>query len=110
MFFATGFKFLICYHVSTPGTRFLYVLHLSTMRLQLPQYSGKDTRVMAGIVPLFSFIINFIIFGKEYILDLRIFVTATIIAAIGFTIDFILCGWVAVSMKQRFPREEQILK
>ena len=80
------------------------------MRLELPQYSGKDTRVMAAVVPLFSVMINFIIFGKEYFLDLHLFLSATIIAGIGFTIDFILCGWVAVSMKHRFPREEQILK
>ncbi len=65
---------------------------------------------MLGIVPLFAVLINFILFGKQYVFDWRIFGPATLISGVVFTIDFILCGRIAVTMKNRLPREEQLLK
>ncbi len=80
------------------------------MKIELPQYSGKDTLVMLGIVPIFSLLINSIVFGTTYFSNWRIFLLSTGIACIGFFLDFIVCGFVAVTMKQRFPREQDLMK
>ena len=80
------------------------------MKIQLPQYSGKDYLVMIGVVPLFTLFINYNIFDKAYFTDGRLFIWATIITGFGFCLDFILCGGIAVAMKNRFPREQQLMK
>ncbi len=80
------------------------------MEIKLPQYSGRDNLVMLVIVPVFTLFINYNIFGSPYFNDLRLFLLTTLITGIGFCLDFILCGWIAVVMKNRFPREPQLIK
>lgn len=80
------------------------------MEIKLPQYSGRDNLVMLVIVPVFTLFINYNIFGSPYFNDLRLFLLTTLITGIGFCLDFILCGWIAVVMKNRFPREWQLIK
>jgi len=80
------------------------------MRLKLPQYNGKDNLVMLLAMPVFSIIINCIILGATYFSSAKIFVAATLLSAGAACIDFILCGWVAVSLKARFPAEHQVIK
>ena len=59
------------------------------MKIQLPQYSGKDNLVMIGIVPLFALSINSLIFGETYFTNWKIFAGATIISSLSFMADFI---------------------
>jgi len=80
------------------------------MSLKLPQYNGKDNLVMLLVMPVFAIVINVIILGGKYFSHWKIFLFATLLSAGASCLDFILCGWVAVAMKARFPGEEDILK
>ncbi|HRH61509.1 MAG TPA: histidine kinase, partial [Chitinophagaceae bacterium] len=80
------------------------------MKIQLPAYNGKDNYVMIVAMPLFGMVINSIIFGADYFTNWQLFLLATIISSVAGGIDFILCGFVAVTLKQRFPEEHQLLK
>jgi two-component system, LytTR family, sensor kinase len=80
------------------------------MKIQLPQYSGKDNLVMLGVVPVFALCINSLIFGAAYFSNWKIFLLATLVASVLFMIDFVLCGLVAVIMKHRFPLEKDLMK
>lgn len=80
------------------------------MRLKLPQYNGKDNLVMLLAMPVFAVIINCIILGRSYFSSLKIFIVATLLSGAAACIDFVLCGWVAVSLKARFPAEHQVIK
>ncbi|MFT3932550.1 MAG: histidine kinase [Chitinophagaceae bacterium] len=80
------------------------------MNLKLPQYNGKDNLVMLLVMPVFAFIINCIILEQQYFSSWKIFITATLLSGGAACIDFILCGWVAVALKERFPKEEDTLK
>ena len=80
------------------------------MKIQLPAYNGKDNYVMIVAMPLFGIIINTIIFGVSYFANWQLFLLATIISSVAGGIDFILCGFVAVTLKNRFPEEHQLLK
>ncbi len=80
------------------------------MKIKLPQYNGKDNLVMLLIMPTFALVINTIIFGWQYFTSWKVFVVATIVSSIAGCIDFILCGLVAVTMKQRFPSERELGK
>ncbi|MBC7887107.1 MAG: histidine kinase [Ferruginibacter sp.] len=83
---------------------------VNRMKIKLPQYSGKDYLVMLGIVPGFTLFINYNIFGNEYFSDTGLLATATLITCAGFCLDFIFCGWIAVAMKNRFPKERELMK
>lgn len=78
------------------------------MKIKLPQYSGKDYMVLAFFVLPFTLAINCVIFGWYYFSSLNVFLLTTGITAIAFSIDFILCGGVAVLLKKRFPKECQV--
>ncbi|WP_152266514.1 sensor histidine kinase [Agriterribacter humi] len=80
------------------------------MKIRLPQYTSKDYTVMFWVTVPFSFIVNSIIFGGLYFSDWSVFVLATIITWAGVCVDFILCGIVAVTLKKRFPLEQQVSK
>lgn len=80
------------------------------MKLQLPQYNGKDNLVMVIVMIPFSIIINSIIFGSAYFLNWKLFALATPITMLAGAIDFVLCGLIAVALKNRFPDEKQLMK
>lgn len=80
------------------------------MEIKLPQYNGKDNLVMVLIVPMFSFLLNAINFGKQYFSGLNYFLLTTLFCLIAFSIYFIVCGGIAVMFKKRFPYEAQLLK
>ena len=80
------------------------------MKIQLPQYSGKDNLVLICIVPAFALCINSLIFGTDYFTHGSLFLWATTISSLYFALDFILCGLVAVFMKRRFPLEKDLMK
>ncbi len=78
------------------------------MKLKLPKYTSKDYLVLALVLLPISFIINSAVLQTKYFSNWKIFVTATILAAIGFSLNFTLCGAVAVLMKKRFPLQKQV--
>lgn len=80
------------------------------MSIKLPYYTTRDYTILALILLPISIVINSVILGTGYYSDWRVFVLATIFAAVGFTIQFTLCGVWAVLMKKRFPGENQIGK
>lgn len=78
------------------------------MKIKLPQYSSKDYYVMLWIMLPLTILLNSILFGKLYYNNWQVFILATLITGIGASIDFILCGYVAVALKQRLPNEPQV--
>lgn len=78
------------------------------MKLQAPQYNGKDNLVMLLVALPFTVILNSIILGSRYFLEWKIFCLATIITFLATCTDFILCGFIAVSLKKRFPEETHL--
>jgi two-component system, LytTR family, sensor kinase len=80
------------------------------MILKLPQYSGKDYLVLLYVIMPFTLIMNYAIFGANYFSSPRYFLYITLVTAFAFSIDFVICGVIAVTLKQRFPTEEQLSK
>lgn len=75
--------------------------------MQLPQYSGKDYFVLAITILPITLALNSIIFGGRYFTQAPVFFVATLLTAVVFCIDFIVCGLIAMSLKKRMPLEEQ---
>lgn len=78
--------------------------------MRLPKYTTKDYMVLLWVILPISIVLNTLIFGKLYFSTWLIFTLATLISGIAFTIDFVICGFVAVTLKSRFPGEKDVLK
>lgn len=76
------------------------------MKFRLPQYSGKDYLVLAIVILPLTLALNSVIFGSRYFTDKPIFLPATLITAVIFSIDFIICGMIAMLLKRRMPDEQ----
>lgn len=74
------------------------------MKKRLPQYSGKDYLVLAIVILPITLAINSLIFGSRYFMHAGIFIPATIFTGIWFSLEFVLCGIIAESLKKRMPR------
>jgi len=58
----------------------------------------------------FGMVLNILIFGKLYFSNWGLFILATIITIFLSCIDFIICGGIAVLLKQRFPQDAHVKK
>ena len=76
------------------------------MKIRLPQYSGKDYLVLTIVILPLTIALNSIIFGSRYFTG-NIFLLATVLTALIFSIDFTICGALALLLKRRMPDEEQ---
>lgn len=63
---------------------------------------------MPIVVLPFVFCINLAVLGTKYFSSTGVFLLATLLSGICFSLYFIICGAVAVLMKKRFPRDEQV--
>lgn len=80
------------------------------MKLALPKYTSKDYVVMLFVLLPFTLVCNSIAMGYYYYSSYQVFMVATLATAITFAIFFTTCGGVAVLLKHRFPKEEQVAK
>lgn len=78
------------------------------MRIRPPQYSGKDHLVFKTIILPYTLCMNFVIFGLHYVSSPLFFGAVSAVTIIAFTVFFAGCGAVAVLIKNRFPKEEQV--
>lgn len=78
--------------------------------MKLPKYTTRDYMVLLWVIIPITVVLNSIIFGRLYVSSIEIFVLATVISAIAFCIEFVICGFVAVALKSRFPLERQVSK
>jgi two-component system, LytTR family, sensor kinase len=75
------------------------------MKLKLPQFNSKDSLVMLLVVSPFTLIVNSFLFGKAYFSNWKIFATATPVSGILFCAFFALCGFIAITARNRMPSE-----
>lgn len=78
------------------------------MTIKLPRYTSRDYTVLAALLVPVTLIINSVIFGGSYFSSWKYWLFTTAVTAAVFCIDFMICGWIAMMMKKRFPGENQV--
>jgi two-component system LytT family sensor kinase len=78
--------------------------------MKLPQYTQKDTRIIAVVMPVMVLIVNSILLGQGYFSGVLIFFTATIIAGIILTTSWQVLTAIAVTLRKRFPKDVDLVK
>lgn len=76
--------------------------------MKLPRYTRKDYLVLFWVILPITIVLNTLIFGKLYYSEWYIFALATLISAVLFSFDFLICGFVAVALKSHFPQEKKL--
>jgi len=78
--------------------------------MKLPQYTQKDARIIAVVMPIMVFIVNSILLGQGYFSGLLVFFAATIIAGIILTASWQVLTAIAVTLRNRFPKDVDLVK
>jgi sensor histidine kinase YesM len=76
--------------------------------MKIPQYNGKDSLVLLLIVPGLTLFIDVIIFGKQLFAGPLYFALAMGSTLLVGTAYFILCGYIAIIVRDRIPGEEKL--
>lgn len=78
--------------------------------MKLAQYTHKDWMILAIAMPCFVFVVNVVLLGSGYFSSAGVFFTATFITTIILTISWQLLTWIAVTLRNRFPKDAELLK
>lgn len=73
----------------------------------IPQYTKYDRQIMICILLPAIIVLNVLIFGPAYFKELLTFILATIITVSVLSASWILHTWVAVTLRNRFNREQE---
>lgn len=78
--------------------------------VHIPKYHSKDVTIMfASMLPM-SMLINYFLFGTRYFTSLSLFAWATLVTFLVMGSAFFTYGFVAISLRNRFPSDTQIFK
>jgi len=77
--------------------------------MKLPRYTKKDYLVLLWVIFPFTIVLNTLIFGKLYFSTWDIFALATLTSGAAFALHFLVCGFIAVALKSRFPHEKLLI-
>jgi two-component system, LytTR family, sensor kinase len=77
------------------------------MHVKLPQYTKSDVAIMLFIVVPWLFVLNRLIVGPLYFQRFGIFLAATAITFTAIALSWQVHTWIAVTLRERFPRESQ---
>lgn len=80
------------------------------MQLIRSKYVAKDSWIMPAICIPLTIILNSIYFGHLYFSSSTFFFGAGLVTFIELTLNFFLCGIIAVLLLERFPREIEVFK
>src|SRR6478672_6494375 len=79
----------------------------TAMHLKLPQYTKSDFSIMSFIIVPWILLLNRLIVGPLYFQNFSVFLAATFITFLLMGLSWQIHTWIAVTVRDRFPRENQ---
>lgn len=84
--------------------------HTPLKRFRLPQYTRKDLWIFAAVVPVIVLVYNSLLFGNRYFLEGRVFLWASVCTFLILGCFWFVFTWIAVTLRNRFPRDADLMK
>ena len=81
-----------------------------TLPIAIPRYTSKDVPIMVFSMGPMALLINYFLFDDRYFESFRVFLPATLVTFIVLCLAFLVYGVVAISLRNRFPSEEELFK
>jgi sensor histidine kinase YesM len=76
-------------------------------RIVIPKFTTKDYPILIGSMLPMTLILNFFLYGNRYFNDATTFTWATIVTFAILAVNFFLYRFIAISLRYRFPNEDQ---
>ena len=81
-----------------------------TVNVNIPNYTGKDFPIMVLTMLPMTLLMNYFLFGNSYFTKIEVFLAATIVTFILLCVAFIIYGLIAISLRNRFPSDKDLVK
>src|SRR5689334_3714210 len=78
--------------------------------VSIPKYTSKDTYIMVASMLPMAVLLNYYLFGNDYFTSFKIFVLGTFALFIFLGSAFFTYGIVAISMRNRFTDDKDLVK
>lgn len=78
--------------------------------LSIPQFHSKDLTVLVGSMLPMDVLLNYFFYGEDYFSSANQFLITTLVSFVYLGAAFITYGFVAVSLRNRFPEDHQLTK
>ena len=79
-------------------------------RLNIPSYHTKDLSILVASMLPMAILVNYFLFGRKYFNTGSNFVPATLVTFAYFGLAFLTYGFVAISLRNRFPDDHDFFK
>lgn len=76
----------------------------------IPKYTSKDNTVLVATMLPMAMVLSYILFGSSYFYEIYKLLVATTTAFLILSLAFIAYGLVALSLRNRFPNENELYK
>jgi sensor histidine kinase YesM len=73
-------------------------------------YSKKEGLIAAIFLPPFAFLLNYVMFGRNYFSSLKNFLLATVLTFAIILLTYVSCGMIASVLNNRYPKYSQTFK
>ena len=80
------------------------------MNISIPKYTSKDFPIMVATMLPMTLLMNYFLFGKRYFNEAGVFCWATLVTFILLCFAFFAYGLVAISLRNRFPHDQETFK
>jgi two-component system, LytTR family, sensor kinase len=88
----------------------LLILCLMARSLNIPKFHTKDFTVLVGSMLPMGVLLNYFLYDKVYFSSTSQFITTTVVTFIYLGAAFLTYGFVAISLRNRFPHDNQLFK
>lgn len=85
-------------------------LHMLVRSFRLPTYTNRDKRIFLFTIPFIVIGMNRLLFGSIYLSNWKVFGSGTLIAFLILSILWPVLTWVAVTVRNRFSQDKDMLK
>jgi len=81
---------------------------MHALKIRLPKYTNKDMTILVLSMLPYSVLLNSFVFKENYFDNVWTFGAATVVTFSVMALDFILCGSIAVFLRDRFGDEKYL--
>jgi sensor histidine kinase YesM len=78
--------------------------------VNIPKYTSKDIPIMVVTMFPMTVLTNYFLFGSRYFTEGSVFAWSTLVTFILLCFAFLNYGFVAISLRNRFPRDHELFK
>ncbi len=71
--------------------------------MKIPQYTRKDLQILAITMPIVVVIINLLLFGTRFFTETPVLIGSGLVVLVVMTAVWFLFTWIAVTVRSRFP-------